>query len=149
MSSLPPIQPLPYDSTGYLYQRDLNQLNLLAIFHYVLGGLVMLMACIPIIHVVLGILMISGKLSGSPRPPPPELGWFFVGFGLLFIVLGWAIGILVIYSGRCISTRRHWMFSVVIAALMCLNAPLGTILGVFTLVVLLRDSVKRLYGVSL
>ncbi|HEY2589578.1 MAG TPA: hypothetical protein VGI81_27780 [Tepidisphaeraceae bacterium] len=147
MSNPPPIQPLPYDSAGYLYQHDLSQLNLLAIFHYVLGGLVMLMACIPIIHVVLGILMITGKLgSGSGQPPPPALGWVFVGLGSLFIVLGWTLGILMIYSGRCLSTRRRWMFSVVIAALMCLNMPLGTILGVFTLVVLMRDSVKSLYG---
>lgn len=149
MSSLPPIQPLPYDSAGYLYQRDLNHLNLLAIFHYVLGGLVLLFACIPIIHVVLGVIMISGKLpSGSGQPPPPELGWLFVAFGSLFIVIGWTLGILVIYSGKCIRNRRHWMFSIVIAALLCLNMPLGTILGVFTLVVLLKESVKGLYGVS-
>lgn len=61
------------------------------------------------------------------------------------ILLGWALGILVICSGRFISKQRHWTFSVVIAALMCLSVPLGTVLGVFTLVVLMREPVKQLY----
>jgi hypothetical protein len=55
------------------------------------------------------------------------------------------LGILVICSGRFISKQRHWTFSVVIAALMCLSVPLGTVLGVFTLVVLMREPVKQLY----
>lgn len=148
MSDLPPPQPLPYESTGYLYGRDLGHLNLLAVFHYVLGGLVILCACIPIIHVVLGVLIISGGLpSGSGSPPPQAIGWLFVGIGLAIILLGWALGILVICSGRFISKQHHWTFSVVIAALMCLNVPLGTVLGVFTLVVLMRESVKQLYRV--
>ena len=37
-------------------------------------------------------------------------------------------------------------FSLVIAALCCLNMPLGTVLGVFTFIVLTRDSVKAQYA---
>lgn len=148
MSNLPPpMQPIPYDSSGYLSARDISQLNLLGTFHYVLGGLMLAFACIPIIHIVLGVLMIAGKLhSGNGQDPPPAIGWVFVGIGASIMVIGWALGILVIYSGRCIRARRNWIFSVVIAGLMCLNMPLGTILGVFTLVTLMRDSVKALYG---
>jgi SNF family Na+-dependent transporter len=69
-----------------------------------------------------------------------------IAFGALFMLLALTLGILIIYSGRCIKARRNWIFSLVIAGFMCLSVPLGTALGVFTFIVLLRDSVKRLYG---
>ena len=36
----------------------------------------------------------------------------------------------------------------VVAALECLAFPLGTVLGVFTLIVLVRPEVKQLFGVA-
>lgn len=98
----------------------------------------------------MGVLMIQGNFNGPPghAGPPPSVGWVLVCLGLGLMLLVWTMGILIIYSGRCLKARRKWMFSVVIAGIMCLNMPLGTILGVFTLVVLLRDSVKHLYGIA-
>jgi len=37
------------------------------------------------------------------------------------------------------------MFSLIIAGINCVQFPFGTVLGVFTFVVLLRDSVRELY----
>lgn len=150
MSDPEPIPSLPYESLPYPQARDADHLNLLAVFHYIAGGLTLLFACIPIIHVVIGLLMLSGKFNGPPGQPgpPPAVGWLFVIIGSVVICFGWTLGLLIIYSGVCIKARRKWMFSVIIAGLMCLNMPLGTILGVFTLVVLLRDSVKRLYEID-
>jgi hypothetical protein len=45
--------------------------------------------------------------------------------------------------------HRHYWFSVVVACGALTFTPLGTLLGVATLVVLLQDSVRSLYGVSL
>lgn len=150
MTDPEPIPPLPYESARPWQARDASHLNLLATFHYVGGALILLFACFPLIHVTLGLLMVSGKLSstGAQPGPPPVFGWLFVIVGLLFVVMGWAMGVLIIYSGRCIRTRRNWMFSLVMAGLMCMSVPIGTALGVFTFVVLLRDSVKRLYGIN-
>lgn len=150
MTDPQPIASLPYDSAPYLYARDTSHLNLLSMLHYIGGGITLLFACFPLIYVVLGFLMVSGKLSGNRGQggPPPELGWMFVAIGLLFALLGVAMGILTIYSGRCIKHRRNWMFSLVMAGIMCLSMPFGTVLGVFTFIVLLRDSVKRMYGVE-
>ena len=41
--------------------------------------------------------------------------------------------------------RQKRTFSFVIACICCMNIPLGTALGVFTLVVLSRQSVKAIY----
>ena len=37
------------------------------------------------------------------------------------------------------------MFCLVIAALLCMITPFGTVLGVFTIIVLVRPSVKLLF----
>jgi hypothetical protein len=75
-----------------------------------------------------------------------------VVFGVFEVILGLVVLAflakipLLAYSGICIRRRRHRMLSVVLACLACLNVPLGTMLGVFTLVMLTRPSVKALYG---
>jgi hypothetical protein len=51
-------------------------------------------------------------------------------------------------SGLSIRKRQHWLFSVVVACFDCFAVPLGTILGAFAIVVLLRDSVRRGYAAS-
>ncbi len=63
------------------------------------------------------------------------------------IVLFWTLAVL-LFLFRSIqpSARRHRTFSIVIASLSCMSFPFGTILGVFTLIVLVRPSVKILYG---
>jgi hypothetical protein len=51
-----------------------------------------------------------------------------------------------ILSGRFIAKRRRKLFSLIVAGLSCLSFPLGTALGVFTFIVLLRDTIPELYG---
>ena len=95
-----PIPSLPYESLPYPQARDADHLNLLAVFHYIAGGLTLLFACIPIIHVVFGLLMLSGKFNGPPgQAPPPAIGWLFVIIGSVVICFGWSLGLLIIYSG--------------------------------------------------
>jgi hypothetical protein len=129
--------------------KDSEHLNLLSIFHYVVGGIGAFFACFPLIHVLIGVLMVAspeamgGKNGGAP---PPVFGVVMAGFGMLFVLIGWAAAICTIISGRMIAQRRRRMFSVVTAAVLCVFMPLGTILGIFTIIVLNRDSVRRLYG---
>jgi hypothetical protein len=65
--------------------------------------------------------------------------------GGAFLAVG-ALGNLA--SGLFIRRRRHWLLSVVVASFDCLAVPLGTVLGAFAIVVLLRDSVRRDYAAS-
>ena len=51
-------------------------------------------------------------------------------------------------SARFLRGRRHRTFSLIVAGINCLGIPLGTILGVFTLIVLLRPSVRTLYRIE-
>jgi hypothetical protein len=101
------------------------------------------------IYIVLGALVVSGKLQNAQtngQAPPPEIGYLFLGIGILMIVLFWTLAVLLFLSARFMSARRNRIFSIVIACLSCMWFPFGTILGVFTLIVLVRPSVRFLYG---
>lgn len=126
--------------------EDLNHLKLLSIFHYVVGGLTALFSCFPLIHVTIGLLMISGKLGAPDTPEPPELvGWIFAVMGGLFVLAGWALAFCMVMAGRKLAQRKSRIFCLVIAGIECMVMPFGTILGVLTLVVLTKASVQRLF----
>jgi len=131
-------------------QRDEEQLSLLAVFHYVVAGLGALFACFPLIHIAIGTMlflqpefMTKGQ---SGELPPQWFGLIFVIMGGVFVLTGWTAAICTFLSRRYLSKRKNRMFSFVMGAVLCLFMPFGTILGVFTIVVLSKDSVKALYG---
>jgi hypothetical protein len=129
-------------------RQDLEHLRLLAIFHYILGGLTFVCACFPFIHVGMGIAMVKGAFD-NPRagqPPPKEFGWFFIIVGGAAIFFGWAYSVGLIIAGRCLQRHRGYIFCMVMAALSCLQIPLGSVLGVFTILVLCRPGVRVFFG---
>ena len=128
--------------------KDLEHLQLLSIFHYVVGGIAMLFSCFPLIYVAMGIIFVilSGNPSTHGEPPPAFIGWIFIAIGTLAIVLIWTIAICIIVTGRFLSHRKGYLFCLVMAAIECVFMPFGTVLGVFTLIVLIRDSVKELFS---
>lgn len=130
--------------------RDEEHLRLLSIFHYVVSGLAALFALFPIFHLILGVVMIvaSDKFTGSGQPPPAIIGWFFVIFAAVFITIGWTFAIFVLSAGRCLARRRHYMFCLVMGGVDCLFMPFGTVLGVFTILLLVREPVKQLFEVN-
>jgi len=125
--------------------QDEKNLNLLSAFHYVVGGLTALFSCFPLIHVVLGIMMITGGLSGK-ESPPLFFGWIFVTAGTLFIMGGIALAVAIIIAGRRLRARRSRTYCIVVAALECSMMPFGTILGIFTIVMLMKESVTELFN---
>lgn len=144
-----PLGLLAYQSNEYQAMRDMDHLRLLSLFHYIYGGIVIGMSCMAIFHLVVGIaLIVNPRAFPAPpgaRPPDPLLGWLFAIIGGSVLLLGWTVGLLTIFSGRWIKQRRRRVFSMVLAGINCMWVPLGTVLGVFTFIILLRDSVQTLY----
>ena len=130
--------------------RDEEHLRLLSIFHYVVGGFAALFALFPIIHLIMGLVIIfaPNMFAGNGQPPPAFFGWFFVVFAVLFIILGWTFAICILTTGRFLARRKHYMFCLVMAGVECLFMPFGTVLGVFTIVTLTREPVKQLFGAN-
>jgi len=126
---------------------DVQYLRLLSIFHYVVGGILGFFGCIPFIHLSLGIAMVSGAFDEAGKEPPPGfVGWIFIVAATFIIALFWLFALTLLLAGRWLATRKHYWFCFVVACVACTFSPFGTVLGVFTIIVLLRPSVKRLFG---
>lgn len=137
--------PIPEDRR----KTDCDHLKLLAVFHFIGAGLGLL-----------GILFIGGHYflfnaffahpemwepQNQPRPPAEFFAlfkWFYLAFAIWFS----GSTLLNLLSGIFLLKRINRTFSLVIAGVNCLHIPLGTVLGVFTIIVLLRDSVRELYA---
>ena len=127
--------------------KDSEHLRLLSIGYYVCGGIMAVTSLFPIFHVVIGILMVTGSFdNGDGVPPPPFVGILFAVVGLMAILIGMTIAISAILTGRFLARRKRYIFCLVVGGVSCLFAPIGTLLGVFTIIVLSRDSVKALFG---
>lgn len=130
--------------------RDEEHVRLLSIFHYILAALMALVAMVPVIHLLMGFFLIFGAhhfpVKPGETPPPAFVGWIVVAFAGIFITAGLTLATLVFFAGRNLARKRHHQFCFVIACLICLFVPLGTVLGVFTIITLNRDSVKQLFG---
>jgi hypothetical protein len=126
---------------------DEKNLDLLSIFHYIVGGITALLSCIPIIHIVIGVAMLTGKLDGN-QPPPPFFGWLFVLLGSFFIFCGMALSLTMIVAGRKIKARKSRTFCVVLAGIECIVMPFGTVLGILTIITLMKESVVELFAAN-
>lgn len=126
-----------------------SHLDNLSVAHYAAGALMVAVACLPLFHMFIGLFMVFGEESFMPnaKEKPPELfGWLFFAMGLIFFLIGQVIAGCVIASGRFLKQRKNYTFSFIIACVSCALFPFGTILGVFTIIVLSREAVKLKYG---
>ena len=126
---------------------DDDHLRLLSIVHFVVAGLAALLALFPVAHLVVGVRMVTGGLPEDSRKADLQIfGWMFIFVASAIIICGLAFAACLAMAGRCIARRSHYTFCLVMAALACAFVPLGTVLGVFTILVLQRRSVKQMFG---
>jgi hypothetical protein len=129
--------------------KDTEHLQLLAIFHYVVAGVAALCSFFPLLYSVMGGFLLYAAQHPGPNnqePPPVFLGWIFIAVGAVFFLAGITMAICILIAGRCLSRRKGYSFALVIACIECLFVPFGTILGVFTIVALSRESVRALFS---
>ena len=132
---------------------DDDQLDLLGIFHYLAGWAGVIGLVIGQSYAIGGFAMLSDpqKYTADGRMAPDEIGIL----GMLMIV-GGAVGaaiagmmtLFMAWSGYCLRKRRNRVLSMLVAVVSCLCFPLGTVLGILTLIVLNRPAVKAIYGAS-
>ncbi len=146
---------------GDIYEREKvrGHLKALEICWYVWGGMSLLGVLFGVIYVVIGLALTGASSGGSspsfggpgsyggppPSGPPPEIGTIFAGLGACVTLLSGVLGTLSILAGRGIAKRTNRTLTYVMAGISCLSIPLGTVLGVFTFVVLGSPMAKRMY----
>jgi len=130
-------------------EQDAEHLRLLSIFHYIVGGMEGLVGCFPIFHFLFGaaVVFLPHKLGEAKDGPPPALlGWFFMLIAGTWMALAWSLAVCLFIAGRSLTQRKRYVFCLVTAgvtAAMCM--PFGTVLGVFTILVLARPAVKAAF----
>jgi hypothetical protein len=119
------------------------------ILHYIWAGFQALGGLMGLAFVGMGTyLSLSPQILGANTAPPPWFGAVFAGVGMFVLVTVEALAVLSFLTGRFLSRRQHHTFCIVISAINCLTVPFGTALGVYTIVVLLRPSVKQLFSAA-
>jgi hypothetical protein len=122
---------------------DKEHLDVLSTLHYVGAGLALVGIGFLVMHYALfSSVMNPDVWKGQPAPPPAG---FFDMFKWIYAVFGAWLGsslLLNVLAGNYLRARKHRTFCFVVAGVNCLHTPLGTVLGIFTIVVLARDSVR-------
>jgi hypothetical protein len=127
--------------------NDVEHLRYLTIGHYIGAAITALFACFPLIHVTIGLVFILNppQAEGGEAFPAQAFGLMFALIGGAFVLCGWAFAALIFVAGRSIAARKRHTFCIVIAALSCAFFPYGTALGVLSLLVLTRSTVKAMF----
>lgn len=137
------------DRTIDLSRRDSDHIKILSIFHYVMGGLLLIGMLFLVLHYYImsmlfknsSDLFLQAKGRGLSDDSMDFIVWFYVFMGLLFFIA--AVGNFL--SAGYLKQGKHQTFTLIVAGINCLQIPLGTVLGVFTIVVLMRDTVSEHY----
>jgi hypothetical protein len=127
---------------------DEEHLKLLSMGYYVSAGFHAAFSLFGLLYLVLGVIFfISGRsFSGGPGAPPPAfLGILFGIMGLAMFLLMITIAILLFLAGSRIKKRESRTFCMVVAGINCIFIPYGTLLSIFTFMVLGRNSVRGLF----
>lgn len=123
-----------------------RNLSILALLHYVYGAIVLVLGLL--VLALFGMGHMLADLAAEHAGPDAPAEWLlklFTTFGVLIAAILSAWGLLIMLSGGWIARQRNRTASMVVAAVCLLSFPLGTALGVFTLVVLSDEEVRNAY----
>jgi hypothetical protein len=126
---------------------DLQHLKLLRLFHYIWGTFCCLFGLIGVIYAWIG----EEMLRSFQRLPPGQentaliFGGLFVAFSLFDVVLLETCGMVSLLVAGKYGARRSYFACFAASVFNCVMIPVGTVLGVFSLIVLTRPSVKALF----
>lgn len=129
-----------------------HDLRLLSIGYFIQGGVVSFYALLGLVYTLFMGAIFTAMLKNAPANPhrqiPPQLlpilGIVFT-FLLLIVVAG---AVCLIVAGVSLRSHRHRTFVFVMGVLSCLAVPYGTVLGIFTIIVLQRPSARALFGLT-
>lgn len=133
---------MPHPAHPGLVNRDEEHLKLLAFYHFLFAGINTLFL---VVFVILPLVMGPGAYGpmhfpGGPGPLDMRqrlLGGLLIG-GLMILVFA--------MNGWSLKNRQNRISSMILSCVECLSLPWGMVLGISTLMVLKRESVKALFS---
>jgi len=117
----------------------IKRIKALSVTYYILGAL-----CIPA-SLVAPMAIWAGALNDQQIPPPPEARAILVAVALSSLLGSLAMSACILYAGHALAKHKDRTFLIVVASLVCLSVPIGTVIGVLTLLVLTKPEAKELF----
>ncbi len=137
---------LPYTAPEEIQaQQDGQHLDLLVILWYVNMVFGLIPGIIGTVYLAMGSIFVWAPVKGSGSQEMMIPFALLGGIGTFLLLVSAVLMGLSFFTARSIRNRRNRTFVTVVAGLNCLHMPLGTALGVFTLMVTQRPSVKALF----
>ena len=135
--------------------RDKRHIGLLSVFHFIVGGGRLLISMIYLLLILrlemnkfdaLAVQPGSEQVPSASMTQDPQNFLWLIGVVILFVFLTFFWSLLTIYVGWRMRKYKSRPLTLMNAVINCLFFPIGTVLGIFTLTILFRDSVKSLYS---
>jgi ABC-type phosphate transport system permease subunit len=132
-------------------EKDLEHLKLLGIFHYIWGALSLLGGIfIGGYFLVIGVILMNNpptSTSSEDSGTASMAGGILIGVGVILFLVVVVYGILTLMAGG--KYRKHqggyWFCFILAIVTLVIGGIPGIVLGIFSLIVLSRDSVKTLF----
>ena len=128
-------------------QQENGHLGVLSTLHYVYGGMKIFGSLFLFIYFFMGAAMIyGGAISGEYELQ--IVGGFFIIFTIFLFTLFFISGLVTVLCGYFLSKKKYRIFCIVVSAIECMNFPLGTALGVFTIIELEKPEIKNSFDIK-
>lgn len=130
--------------------KDESDLNMLSILHYVWSALLGCSSVGLVVYFIIVALFVAS--AGGPRgDADAEMAsrvamGVTIGLGVLMAIVTIPLCVLHVLAAAGLRSRSRYTLALVMSGFACLSVPLGTGLGVWTIIVLQRPSVKALFG---
>lgn len=90
--------------------------------------------------------LVDGYRKELEKTNPEVQVALFIGFGFILFLIGIAILFCIILAGQSLAQHENYTLCLSVAIAECLIIPIGTLIGVYTIIILRRDSVKKLFA---
>lgn len=140
----------PNESSQIQAKQDDDQLALLSILWKIYAGVLSLITCFGLVYMSIGVFlgtMIGASPGSASKGEGLLVGGIFTFVGFLLIAISGAAVFFAWSVANNLKNRTAYTMCFVVACIVCLSFPIGTAIGVFTLVVLSRPTVKTAFGV--
>ncbi len=127
-------------------ERDTGHLKILAVFYYIFSGLSALLIILGILYLLFVPTSIQNPYDAAEVASAQTADPIIYGVGSGMIIWGIIGALLYYFTARGLMTFRYRGLVIFVAIVSLFSFPLGTILGIFTLVVTSRSSVKARFG---
>jgi divalent metal cation (Fe/Co/Zn/Cd) transporter len=125
---------------------DAEHLKLLRWGYFLSAGVTACFSVFGLFYAGMALLITSMPVKEGQDAPPEQIAWLFAIVGIAITVVMLAVAAAKLKVAKALRERTSRTFCYVVAVITMFGMPYGTLLGVFTLLVLSRPSVAQAFG---